>query len=356
MISDDKFIELITAAINRLTMESAEVQWNVKIERRQFDVLATIQAGFYHVLIGFEVKHKRRSISVEMIDAFVTKAKDAKVHKAVFVSTSDYQEGAIRVAQRHDVDLFKIAFPTNEFRLPPITVLAGDGSPPFVVQPEVRDLGETDAHRVVRVTLEYRDGSKANLPDEPSQMTYYLRKTSMEGGSSLLEAVDPLASQPFTNGTSLVRRVVFGRSVTPPDNYFFRSGVVAAIEVEIMRIRARVLDADVRVELSAVSAQVSYENVLTGQKFETDLSTLPLGGASLEVGKFYFLYHSLRYYYVDEVVGDHMTLYLVESFQNGELIAAIMTTNVANSVFYIPLTDKTITRRLEERLAKMKAR
>ncbi|ESY77437.1 hypothetical protein X740_24775 [Mesorhizobium sp. LNHC221B00] len=51
-----------------------------------------------------------------------------------------------------------------------------------------------------------------------------------------------------------------------------------------------------------------------------------------------------------------MTLYLVESFQNGELIAAIMTTNVANSVFYIPLTDKTITRRLEERLAKMKAR
>ncbi|UCI28007.1 restriction endonuclease [Mesorhizobium sp. B2-8-5] len=339
MISDDKFIELITAGINRLTMESAEVQWNVKIDRRQFDVLATIQAGLYHVLIGFEVKHKKRSISVEMMDAFVTKAKDAKVHKAVFVSTSDYQEGAIRVAERHDVDLFKITFPTNDFRLPPITVLAGDGSPPFMVQPEVRDLGETDAHRVVRVTLEYDDGSKTNLPSEPSQMNYYLQKTSVEGGGSLLDVVQPQAAQPIADGTSIIRRVALGRAVISPDTYFVRSGIVAAIEAEIVRIRARVLDADVRVELSAVSAQVSYENVLTGQKFETDLSTLPLGGTSFEAGKFYFLYHPLRYYYVDEVVGDRITLYLVESFQDGELIAAIMETNVKHSVFYIPLTD-----------------
>ncbi|WP_192181956.1 restriction endonuclease [Mesorhizobium amorphae] len=127
MISDDKYIELITAAINRLTMEGSEVQWNVQIERRQFDVLAVIRVGLYEILMAFEVKDKKRPISVELMDAFVTKASDAKVNKAVFVSTTGYQRGAIEVARRHGIELFKLSFENEHLRLPPITVLAGDG-------------------------------------------------------------------------------------------------------------------------------------------------------------------------------------------------------------------------------------
>ena len=126
--------------------------------------------------------------------------------------------------------------------------------------------------------------------------------------------------------------------------------------MEIERIRARILNSDVRVELSAVSAQVAYENVLTGQKFETDLTAPPLGGDALEVGKFYFLYFPLRYYYVEKIVGDQTELYVVESFQNGELISAIIGTSVAYSPFYVPVSDKKIIERLRQRLAHMKAR
>ncbi|OWV73009.1 hypothetical protein ATY77_08365 [Rhizobium sp. R634] len=108
MISEDKYIEMLAAALQRATIPDADVQWNVKVGTRQFDVLATIAAGMHKILIGYEVKNKTRPVAVDAIDAFVTKTRDAGVNKAVFVSRSGFQSGAITVAAKHNIDLFQI--------------------------------------------------------------------------------------------------------------------------------------------------------------------------------------------------------------------------------------------------------
>ncbi|TAN05723.1 MAG: hypothetical protein EPN45_09305 [Rhizobiaceae bacterium] len=105
MISNDIFIELLTAGLNRRTMPEADVEWDVTVDGRQFDVLVTHKFGMHKVIIAFEVKDKKRAVSVDQIDAFVTKVTDIGANKAVFVSTSGFQSGAIKTAKRHHMDL-----------------------------------------------------------------------------------------------------------------------------------------------------------------------------------------------------------------------------------------------------------
>ncbi len=186
-------------------------------------------------------------------------------------------------------------------------------------------------------------------------MTYYLERTIVEGGDNLARLVESFGSQPSMDNPLFTRRIDVRRQITPPDKYFILPGIVAAVDIEVIRTRARVIDSDARVDISAVSGQVSYENILTGQKFVTDLFGLPLGGKRVEVGKFYFVYHSLRYFYVDAIAGDAVTMYLVESFQNGQLIQGEFVQKIEHSIFYIPLTDKKIIKRLEQRLHRLKS-
>lgn len=95
MISDDKHFELITAALQRLTIPNSEVSWNTRIDNRQFDVLARINVGLHSVLLAYEVKHRSRPVGVDAVEAFVTKARDANVNKATFVSTSGFQKALL---------------------------------------------------------------------------------------------------------------------------------------------------------------------------------------------------------------------------------------------------------------------
>lgn len=357
MISDDAFIELLTAGLSRLSMPEADVQWNAKVDGRQFDVLVTYKIGLHSVLLAYEVKDKKRPVSVDQIDAFVTKARDVGANKTVFVSTAGFQSGAISVAKRHHMDLFKLSFVDGKGpKLPKQYVALNKAGHRPTEAPFLEETDAKLANAVERISLEYADGTHAALPDEMSQMTYYAAKIVDETGASLDSFIGPYVTQDIGMGTLKTIRIPTDVEVTAPDNYFVPSGRVRCVEVDVIGREMKGLRGNVQMETSSFSMPVRYENVVTGEHIESDISQLPVGPREPKVGSYYFMYFPLRYYYCDSVSGGRMTLYLVESFQMGELLQAVFKQETKYIAHYMPLTDKGIEARLHQRLQRMKSR
>ena len=355
MISDDAFIEMITAGLNRLSMPEADVQWNATVDGRQFDVLVTYKVGLHSVLLAFEVKDKKRPVSVDQIDAFVTKAKDLGANKTVFVSTAGFQSGAVSVAKRHKMDLFKLTFVDGRGpRLPP-QYLSVTRSGEVPTEPPILEEGELQQGNVVeRISLIYADGSQVDLPDEMSQMTYYANKIVDDTGASLNSFIGSYVTQDIGIGTVKTIRIPTDTEIVAPDAYFVPSGRIHGVEVDVVGREMKSLRGNVRMEMSSFSMPVRYENVLTGEHVETDVSDLPLGPREPKVGSYFFQYFPLRYYYCDSVSKGLMNVYMVESFQMGELVQVVFRQKTKYAAHYTPLTDKKIEARLHQRLQRMK--
>ncbi len=311
-------------------------------------------------MLAYEVKNKSRRVSVDQIDAFVTKARDANADKSIFVSTAGFQSGCFTVADRHGVDLFQLTF-LDKPTVPKLAaqVIISKASAGNTYEPSVIETGSPEPiASVPRVMLHYRNGNRVALPDEPSQMQYYMKKTKVSPGSTLQEVIGrslPAAINVGDKETKVVRPDL-GRSftITPPDKFFFPSGKLKGIEFDTVGVLGVPLSGNTVIDSSALSFPVQYRNLKTGLAFEAHIATIPVGPDMLSVGAFYFGYHPLRYYYCDGHEGSLMRLYLVESFQMAELVQAVIWQDAKYSYSYIPVADKKIVDRLQKRLAKMK--
>ncbi|MCL4503441.1 MAG: restriction endonuclease [Deltaproteobacteria bacterium] len=103
-----KSFERLVAAIQQVEHNGAKVLWNDKINGRQFDITIRFQYGIHEYLTVIECKKNQRPISIEIIEAFITKANDAKANKAIMVSSSRYQEGCTKIAQKHNIELLTL--------------------------------------------------------------------------------------------------------------------------------------------------------------------------------------------------------------------------------------------------------
>lgn len=104
------------------------------------------------------------------------------------------------------------------------------------------------------------------------------------------------------------------------------------------------------IDPNAFTLPAIYTNVITGETSSFTIDQLPLGNKRVSVGSFYFIMHPLMYYYCAAIQGDKMRLYLIESFQSGEKLTAVITGDIKYSTYYIPVTDKKILNRLKRRL------
>ena len=76
----------------------AAVTWNDEINGRQFDVTVRFKFGLHNYLTVIECKDYSSKVSVEKVDAFVTKARDVNANKAVLISSQGFQSGCFPVA------------------------------------------------------------------------------------------------------------------------------------------------------------------------------------------------------------------------------------------------------------------
>ncbi|MCW5690805.1 MAG: restriction endonuclease [Pseudolabrys sp.] len=354
MISDDEYLERVVAGIQAVTTTEAEVNWNETIDGRQFDVVVRFKVGTLRYLVVVEVKNRKRPASAEMIEAFITKARDRNANKIVFVTTGGYQSGAMDVARKHDISLFTVSFDETKPRLPETAAFLS-------VQLRERRNGEeaelsigedTLITNIVDLKLRYTDGKTYNLPDEQSQAQYYMGKTKADDGRSLHELLSSAAfAAPALDETrpetlSLNPPI----AITPPDEYFFPRGSLVAIEFKAVGRMGKPIRGNVRVDPNLFTLPVVYTNMLSGESFEFPLESLPIGEKRVSPGEFYCGYHPLAYYYCVGIQNDTVTWKVVESFQSGELVRAQTKQHVKYSCHYLPVTDKKLLNRLQSRL------
>jgi hypothetical protein len=354
MISDDEYLERIVAGIHSVTSNGADVRWNEIINGRQFDVVVRFDLGTLRYLVLVEVKNRSRRASASDVEAFVTKARDQKANKSVFVSAAGFQSGALEVAARHGLDLFTVGFDEQEALLP-------RGGTMFVRQLRHRfpgeaptlELGEpTLVSAIEKVSLSYADGKTYLVPSERSQMTYYVDRTLTGDGRTLNDLIRS-ATLPTPDLDESADALVDFRpkvKLIPPDEYFFPSGFLTRIRLTVAGRMARPLRGNVLMETTMFRSPVVYTNAATEEVTRLSLEQLPLNNEPIQEGKFYFQYCPLRYFHCAKTHGNSITWEMIESFQCGQLIRVTYVAEASYGAFYIPVTDRKIIRRLERRL------
>lgn len=361
MITDDEYLERIVAGIHAASGPWTNVSWNEKINGRQFDAVVRFTMGTLRYLVLVEVKNRTRPASAADIDAFVTKARDQNANKAVFVTAAGFQSGAIEVARRHGIDVFRVEFATDEIDLftgeTVVSLRNGRMSFDYDAPNASLELGEARlATQIESVTLVYTDGRRLSVPDEPSQMSYYLAKTRFKTGESLKDGIEAHIPMPALNET-IGFDVPLARPqlIEPPDKHFFPKGKITKMECEARGAMAIPVTGNTLVEPTSFRAPVIYTDCLTGEVTRYSLDQLPLGLQHAQPGSFYFLLHPLRYYYCEKI-GDGLVHWaMIESFQSGSLIRSRYTQEIQYSHFYMPVSSKSILRRLKARLADLRA-
>lgn len=73
--------------------------------KRQIDVSVRFKQGLYEYLLIVECKRHKRRVSISEIEAFRTKMEDVGANRAVMVSESGFQMGAIPIARTYNIEL-----------------------------------------------------------------------------------------------------------------------------------------------------------------------------------------------------------------------------------------------------------
>ena len=111
-VSKGRMIEAIVASMHE--GDGVKVERNVKLApigsqelTREIDVLLSSEVCGYPVRWAFECKNEKKRIGVEYIDAFVGELKDVGIPSqfGIFVTTSDYSNGARRQAEKEGIRL-----------------------------------------------------------------------------------------------------------------------------------------------------------------------------------------------------------------------------------------------------------
>lgn len=355
MISEDEYLERVVAGIMATTTAEADVRWNELINDRQFDVSVRFRLGTLNYLILIEVKNRSRKASAADLDAFVTKARDQNASKAVFVTAAGFQSGALSVAQRHGVELFTVSFDKDELTFPAQAGSISIRNPKYVgpdVEPEICVGSPHLICNIEKIVLNYADGSRAALPTEPSQMTYYVGKSRLRDGRTIADLLDErdFPEPELEQTLEATIKLTPSQRLVPPDEYMFRAGVVSGLKLTLTGTMGRPIGGNVKIDPGMLLPPVLYTNVLTGEVQKFTMDQIPLGRSQITPGGFYFIRHPLAYYHCEAIEGDLIRWNLIESFQNGELISATYTQKSEWAGSYIPVADKKTLKRVKSRL------
>ncbi len=315
-----KLLERLVAAMQGAYGKDVIARWDEVINGRQFDVALRFKKGPYEYLTLIECKALSRAVSVEKVDAFVTKAKDAGANKLVMVSTGGYQSGAIEVASRHGVMLLTLS---EKVELPAGHRLVGrsvssafdrlsfkNESTGFRFEAPAGTAKFGYLWRNVRVAhekqtltalewLERRYPSLASSPHPTKRQDY---RINFAGGAELLV--------PFEE-SHVITSMAFSRSPYDVPIWVGPSDNLDPFMVQRQSLKFTVHDADGKLvdEQAISSIPFGFDQVLTE-------------------GRYYYSPSMGFNYYLQKIEGKILSWILLESYQHGSLIQAEFTQNM----------------------------
>jgi hypothetical protein len=300
LISDDEYLERIVAGIQSVTTAGAEVNWNEVINDRQFDVVVRFRLGTLSYLVLVEVKNKTRKASASDLDAFATKAGDQNANKAVFVTVAGYQSGAIKVAKKHGIDIFTLLFDEANLQMPEEMAFITINHRSRMNEKPHWSMGEENIiNQIENLSIVYGNGAVFDVPDEPSQMTYYCRKSKFSDGRCIGEVISKIVMPQLKLGQSGTFEYPLQPvlDLVPADDLSFPQGPVEKLVLSYTARKGRPIQGNIKFDPGILVAPVLYRNEITGETTRYSINSLPLGDKKVSVGSFYFIINPLAYYY-----------------------------------------------------------
>jgi len=330
-----KKFERVVAAIHMAENSGATVTWNDHINGRQFDVAIRFIFQFYEYLTLIECKDEQTRVEAGDVDAFVTKSHDAGANKAIIVSSSGFQSGAKTVAEKHNIELFTL----TEIQVMPEAILTDLVISVLTVLP----LGfwKTGTKEVI------------NLSNNPNQRAYQLENTVLTGygGQTVLGLLKPFSQllAPFDipgvpkfGGTfpvatkkrqNLPLQLMLGTKAIFP-------GSTTEIPVSHLLLSYWMEDARV-LAMGDQSTQYQYKNERTDETKTIKTENVKLGfDTKLKAGNFYYQPKLNSFYYCESIEKNGALMFLIESYQNGQLVQAKAIVPFMDSSDFLELTDR----------------
>lgn len=338
-------MERLVAAIHHAQSKGALVTWNDEIDGRQFDVTIRFKFGLHDYLTVIECKDYSSKVSVEKVDALVTKARDVRANKTILVSSHGFQSGCFPVAERHGIQLLVLSETTTT------TV-------PELIHRLIPGLNVYDVHLVSSVSAETFE-----LEDWGGKLAYLMDHATLTyaGGQTTLGLL--LQEWQLTQ-PDLHPETENHAEIPLPPGSVYSAPHEAAIPVRSLRFTCKFVELAIPKHplpdnhiLQAIQTRVELRDTDGVVRHSSALGDIPLGfDGQVQPGHFYEQPNLYNRYYCDSITGELIRWYLVESYQHGQLIQSIFTQKTKYSRHYVEVTEKTVLVRLQEMLADMKKR
>jgi hypothetical protein len=338
--------ERIVAAIHLAETKGANVTWNKQIDGRQFDVVIRFKVGFYEYLTLIECKDSKTPVSVEKVEAFITKAQDHKADKAVMVSASGFQSGAKESAIKHNIELYSL----RQINRLPDEVLTDvflsfvvvapfafrhEGNPAFIFSPDPNILQYQLEH------ISFTGYGNLKIEDLIRPFIQLVHPTPLPGVPEVEKEGIPwkrATEVPIKSGW----RMMDGTIMILPDN----GGEIPVSEflftywAETVRL-INPVGPDPSI-FTSFGKQYEYKNELNDHVTFIDPNNLPMGlNTVLEQGKFYGQPQLRNFvYYCEKIDGEFAEMLLLRSYQFGQLVRMQRKEPLACAKSYLEITDE----------------
>jgi hypothetical protein len=331
-----KKFERVVAAIHVAENTGAKVTWDDHINGRQFDVSMRFKFQFYDYLVLIECKDEQQHVKAEDVDAFVTKSRDTGANKAIIVSSSGFQSGAKKVAEKYNIELFTL----TEIHNMPEGMLTDNIVSVLALLPV--GFWKTGTREIIYLSTNpvERENEINNIPligMGPLKLIDILKPYSQ-----LIAPFDIPGVPKFGGDFPVATKTRQNKAIQLQHGTKIRfPNTSAEIPVSHVLLSYWMQDARVIVPHSTPSIQYQYKNERTETTTTIDAEKLKLGfETKLEPGKFYIDPQTNYFYYCESIIKKGALLYLIYSYQNGQFVQgkAILPLSEANC--FLEITDK----------------
>ena len=340
-----KEFERIVAAIHIAETKGATVVWDEQIKGRQFDVTIRFKQGLYDYLTIIECKKYTSRVSVDKVDAFATKSRDANANKSIMISSSEFQSGCIEVAERHNIELFTL---TKKIQIP-------------------EDLIENTQEPAldIRNIILKLDGNKTHTLSEENGILEYLVTHSYLFNSNKIYRLGDIITQNindnFPDEFNLPKKQII--DLEGDDKWFidvpnvFNKKRIYSIQFSYEKILTRSYAGPPFDPHQVHKIHTIYELFDVARNKITTIESLglPLGFDTIfETGKFYVSPSLGTNFFCERIDNNIAHLVLVESYAFGILVQIRFTHDIQNQSRYVEILDLKEIKRLTKMYKKYK--
>lgn len=261
-----RIFERVIAGIQKLTDLGATVIHNDRIRgtttgrMRQIDVSVRFNQGQSQYLVIVECKRSKRKISVDKVEALITKMRDVGGDRALMVTNTGYQAGAVAAARANNIDLRTLEEQVQDWT----TIVKNDVTRfPFFA-------GADFDH----------DPVDARIEEQWSPVSYddimFLRTAENKPSVSFSDLIKNIATQLYKKGEPLPAEVTVPFQPTWHMQLTGRNRLIEIRSVKLM-FEPYLMKTERRLDVPPRISHYSYASVITSDRQDIPLRTVPLG-------------------------------------------------------------------------------